>query len=121
MVKLGISISFMNGIEFFLKDKMVVEDLMLVSTMVFTFALLSPVIQNLPHFPPQPPTFDEDDDETPWNIAQQEPNHDLFRSRGNQSNPIKFKLEMASFDGYMHIKDFLDWLDNVEDYFECIG
>ncbi|KAL5566080.1 hypothetical protein UlMin_029244 [Ulmus minor] len=41
--------------------------------------------------------------------------------KGNQSNPIKFKLEMAPFDGYMHIEDFLDWLDGVEDYFDCMG
>ena len=28
---------------------------------------------------------------------------------------------MAMFDGYIHIEDFLDWLDEVEDYFDCMG
>ena len=28
---------------------------------------------------------------------------------------------MAPFDGYMHIEDLLDWLDGVEDYFDCMG
>ena len=69
-----------------------------------------------------PPFFspgDEDDEGAPWNAIPQDPNN--FHPRGNQSNPIKFKLEMAPFDGYMHMEDFLDRLDRVEDYFDCMG
>ena len=44
-----------------------------------------------------------------------------MRNRGNQSGPVKFKIEIAPFDGYLHIEDFLDWIDTVEDYFECMG
>ena len=42
----------------------------------------------------------------------------MQRQRGNS---VKIKLDLAPFDGYMHIEGFLDWLDGVEDYFECMG
>ena len=28
---------------------------------------------------------------------------------------------METFDDYMHIKDFLDWLESIKDYFDCMG
>lgn len=71
--------------------------------------------------PPRFNNFEDEGDETPWNMTnpQLDPTH--TRPRGNQTRSGKFKLEMAAFDGYLHIEDFLDWLDNVEDYFDCMG
>ncbi|KAI9185432.1 hypothetical protein LWI28_007215 [Acer negundo] len=48
------------------------------------------------------------------------------RLRGHNTQPrvnpgmmrnSKFRFKM---DGYLHIEDFLDWLDNVENYFQCM-
>ncbi|KAK0576545.1 hypothetical protein LWI29_019351 [Acer saccharum] len=75
-----------------------------------------------PRPPPPPPDFSNSDgEETPWDATHPHWETNQRHHRGNQSRSFKFKLEMASFDGYMHIEDFLDWLDNVEDYFECMG
>ena len=65
-----------------------------------------------PHSPPVPPPFNEEDEDAPWNTTPQDPNTNLHQHRGNS---IKFKLDLAPFDGYMHIEDFLDWLDGVKD------
>ncbi|KAK0584578.1 hypothetical protein LWI29_015447 [Acer saccharum] len=46
-------------------------------------------------------------------------NFDHFHS--NQSAIHKLKMDLPSFDGYLHIEDFLDWLDKVEDYFDCMS
>ena len=61
-----------------------------------------------PHSPLIPPPFDDEDEGTPWFITPQDPNSTLQRNRGNS---VKNKLDLVPFDGYMHIEDFLDWLD----------
>ena len=30
------------------------------------------------------------------------------------------KINLLSFDGHLHIEDFLDWLTAVENFFECM-
>lgn len=39
----------------------------------------------------------------------------------NDFQYYQIKIDLASFDGHLHLEDFLDWLHNVENFFECMN
>ena len=72
-----------------------------------------------------PPTysnhFEEDDEEPQWNLTHHFLDPNQTRQQTTHPRTGKLKLEMSSFDGYLHIEYFLDWLDNVDDYLSVWG
>lgn len=41
-------------------------------------------------------------------------------NRGQNSQEFKMKMDLPCFDGRLHIEDFLDWIHNVENFFDYL-
>ncbi|KAK9158227.1 hypothetical protein Scep_004801 [Stephania cephalantha] len=69
---------------------------------------------------PQPiPAYDSDSDEDMFALPRQQGHHPQQFQRGD-GNDYKIKINVPYFDGHLHIEDFLDSLNTVEKFFDCM-
>lgn len=47
--------------------------------------------------------------------------HPFKYNRNQNSTDYKIKINLPHFDGHLHIKDFLDWMHNVDNFLDYMS
>ena len=62
--------------------------------------------------------FDTDDDVEDLLLGGQRHGRRQRHQRNHGNRDFKIKIDFPQLDGHLHIKDFLDWLHTVENFFD---